>query len=552
MNLLSHLSIKMRLSILVGLVLILMFVSAGFVLNSLSQSNDSIETLYKQGMAHTQRIGKVIGLLNDVHTELLLTLQHEPGSAFAAMHDHPAQKHLDNVNRDLAKIHENWQVFATSELEPDEQVLVKQFEAGLGELENSVKAIAAEIAAGDFQRANALVLSSLKQAMGTIDGTATADKLLSGQMAEAAAIFEAAEVRYSRSTLTAATILGVALVVGVLLSGITITGIASAVRELDNAATQLAAGDLRARANYTGHDELRHVADSFNAVAESFKVTVSTVSEAVARVTVAANQSSSVSGQTLQGIESQQQETEQVATAMNEMNATVHDVAQNASSAADAARAADEAANEGRNVVQTTVQAIDRLASEVEQANGVIGKLKQESEQIGSVLDVIRNIAEQTNLLALNAAIEAARAGEQGRGFAVVADEVRTLASRTQQSTQEIDEMISRLQSGANDAVKAMDVGRTQAKAGVEQAAVAGQSLDAITAAVDRITEMNMQIASAVEEQSAVAEEINRNLHNISEVSTRNFHGAEENAQAANELAALSNDLQGRIARFRF
>ena len=550
MNLLSHLSIKMRLSILVGLVLILMFVSAGFVLNSLSQSNDSIETLYKQGMAHTQRIGKIIGLLNEVHTELVLTLQHDPGSAFAAMHDHPTQAHLDNVNRDLAKIHENWQVFATSELEPDEQVLAKQFEAGLGELENSVKAIAAEIAVGEFQRANAVVLGGLKQAMGVMDGTV--DKLLIGQMAEAAVTFEHAEARYSSSMLTAATILGVALVVGVLLSGITITGIASAVRELDNAATQLAAGDLRARANYTGHDELRHVADSFNAVAESFKVTVSTVSEAVARVTVAANQSSSVSGQTLQGIEAQQQETEQVATAMNEMNATVHDVAQNASSAADAARAADEAANEGRNVVQTTVQAIDRLASEVEQANGVIGKLKQESEQIGSVLDVIRNIAEQTNLLALNAAIEAARAGEQGRGFAVVADEVRTLASRTQQSTQEIDEMISRLQSGANDAVKAMDVGRTQAKAGVEQAAVAGQSLDAITAAVDRITEMNMQIASAVEEQSAVAEEINRNLHNISEVSTRNFHGAEENAQAANELAALSNDLQGRIARFRF
>ena len=233
------------------------------------------------------------------------------------------------------------------------------------------------------------------------------------------------------------------------------------------------------------------------------------------------------------------------------MNATVHDVAHNAVHAAEATREADQSSTQGKAVVDKTVDAIGEIAAEVEQAAQVIHELERESENIGSVLDVIKSIAEQTNLLALNAAIEAARAGEQGRGFAVVADEVRTLAGRTQASTAEIEEMITRLQSGANNAVNVMESSKTKTNIGVEQAAAAGSALEDITTAVDRIAEMNTQIASAAEEQSAVTEEINRNVANISEIAEHTSTGAEQTAQASEGLSRLASQLNAVVVQFR-
>ncbi|MCU7922437.1 MAG: methyl-accepting chemotaxis protein, partial [Candidatus Thiodiazotropha sp. (ex Dulcina madagascariensis)] len=265
----------------------------------------------------------------------------------------------------------------------------------------------------------------------------------------------------------------------------------------------------------------------------------------------AAEETSVVTAQTTAGINQQHTETDQIATAINQMNATVHDVAQNAVHAAEATRNADASSEEGKKVVDKTIEAINQLATEVEQAAKVIHELEQETENIGSVLDVIKSIAEQTNLLALNAAIEAARAGEQGRGFAVVADEVRTLAGRTQQSTQEIEEMISRLQTGANKAVQVMETGKTKTLVGVEQAAAAGKALETINAAVESINNMNTQIASAAEEQSSVTEEINRNITNISQVAEQTSSGAAQTAQASDDLARLAEQLKGLVAQFK-
>lgn len=242
----------------------------------------------------------------------------------------------------------------------------------------------------------------------------------------------------------------------------------------------------------------------------------------------------------------QKEEVDKVATAMNEMSATVHEVARNATEAAEAAQQADAETRTGKSVVSQAIEAIDLLASEVESAAQVIHKLEQDSDEIGAVLDVIRGIAEQTNLLALNAAIEAARAGEQGRGFAVVADEVRTLAQRTQQSTQEIQNMIERLQSGSQDAVKAMEQGKNRAQAGVTQAAEAGTSLETIAAAVSTISDMNTQIATAAEEQSVVAEEINLNINSISDMSDKMSASKSGDANTENIKRAMS-DIQALL-----
>jgi methyl-accepting chemotaxis protein len=286
-------------------------------------------------------------------------------------------------------------------------------------------------------------------------------------------------------------------------------------------------------------------------MAQTFRQTINEIKDSTVRLAAAAEETSVVTAQTTSGISQQQTETSQVATAINEMNATVHEVARNAVEAATAAKEADVSFNEGKKVVDTIIEAIGALAEEVDQASRVIHDLEKESDNIGSVLDVIKGIAEQTNLLALNAAIEAARAGEQGRGFAVVADEVRTLAGRTQDSTKEIEEMISRLQSGASKAVHVMEAGKEKSRLGVEHAAAAGKALETINDAVERITGMNTQIANAAEEQSSVTEEINRNITNINHVAEQSTVGAQQIAQASDDLASLAEQLKGMVERFK-
>jgi len=249
-------------------------------------------------------------------------------------------------------------------------------------------------------------------------------------------------------------------------------------------------------------------------------------------------------------VSSQLGEINQVATAMHEMTATIHDVAANAASAAHGAGEADAEARHGQRVVSETIKVIGELAAEVENSANVIQQLEAESANIGAVLDVIRDIAEQTNLLALNAAIEAARAGEQGRGFAVVADEVRTLASRTQQSTGEIQAIIQSLQGRAAAATQVMKAGRSKAEASVDKAGAAGDSLAKITSAVASINDMNTQIASAAEEQSAVAEEINRNVNTISQVAEETSASAESTSRASEDMARLVQRLQSLVMQF--
>jgi methyl-accepting chemotaxis protein len=308
--------------------------------------------------------------------------------------------------------------------------------------------------------------------------------------------------------------------------------------------------DLTRRLEAMTNTELGELAHWFNAFMARLQSIVTEVTGSAREVAAGTTHMQHISQQTLDGVLKQQMETDQVATAMTEMNATVHEVAKSAANAADAARSADEAANTGQQVVEDTIAVIDKLADDVEQAAGAIHALEVESNNIGTVLGVIRGIAEQTNLLALNAAIEAARAGEQGRGFAVVADEVRTLANRSGQATVEIHEMIGRLQQGAVNAVQVMNVSRDRAVEAVKQAEVAGGSLQTITAAVEHIDMMNSQIASAAEEQSAVAEEINRNIVNISDVAAATSQGAEQSAGTSSELARQAEQLDALVEQF--
>ncbi len=344
-------------------------------------------------------------------------------------------------------------------------------------------------------------------------------------------------------------IAGLALIIGVL--GTTSRNIIRPIHELLSVFNKMAEGDFTHRVKVTSSDEIGQLQTAADATVTNLHNMIKNVGNVTAQLSSSSESMDKITEDTRQRVDQQRKETEQVATAMNEMASTVQGVAQHASDAANAASTADKEASDGNSVVNETMSSIGLLAQEVETAAEVIKKVEADSESIGAVLDVIKDIAEQTNLLALNAAIEAARAGEQGRGFAVVADEVRTLASRTQQSTQEIHEMIQSLQTGAQGAVQAMDSSRQRAQASVEQAGNASASLSSITQAVTTINDMNTQIASAAEEQIAVAEEINKNIVSINQAAETNAEGAHHIATATEELNGLSEKLGGLVGRFK-
>jgi methyl-accepting chemotaxis protein len=310
-------------------------------------------------------------------------------------------------------------------------------------------------------------------------------------------------------------------------------------------------GDLTQKVVIPGKSDFSWMAFELDSARKNVANLVHTLVGGVSQLNTATQNMQAISKETVDGVLKQQAETTQVATAMNEMTASVQEVARTASSAAEAARNADSEAKSGKQVVMETMEAIDSLANEVEKAAQQLSSLEADIGNIGAIVDVIRGITEQTNLLALNAAIEAARAGEHGRGFAVVADEVRTLAARTQSSTHEIEEMVERLQQGAQVAVKVMNESRERARDSVEKASSAGAALDTITAMISTMDEMSAQISSAANEQSAVAEDINRGIVNISQVAEHTAEGARESSVAVETLSSLSSQLQEASAKFK-
>jgi len=353
----------------------------------------------------------------------------------------------------------------------------------------------------------------------------------------------------ARSMLSLATVL--ALLFGVIAAWVITRQIIVPLLQTLRAVERVASGDLSHNLKIDRRDELGQLQGSIQSMTVNLRELIGGISDGVTQIASAAEQLSAVTEQTSAGVNSQKVETDQVATAMHEMAATVQEVARNAEEASEAAVAADQQAREGDRVVNEAISQIERLSDEMSHSTEAMGELKRESDKIGSVLDVIKSVAQQTNLLALNAAIEAARAGEAGRGFAVVADEVRSLAQRTQKSTEEIEELIAGLQNGTQQVATIMDNSRSLTLSSVELTRSAGSSLTNITRTVSAIQAMNQQIAAAAEQQSATAEEINRSVLNVRDVSEQTSAASEETAASSVELARLGTHLQVLVGRFK-
>jgi methyl-accepting chemotaxis protein len=349
--------------------------------------------------------------------------------------------------------------------------------------------------------------------------------------------------------------IAIAILMGVLLmagcSRLVNTRITRALDRLVVSAEAVAKGDLTREVNIEGKDEVARAASGLESMRANLAKMVNAVSGAAQRLDSASREMTGSAGKSQQSVAQQQAEISQVATAMHEMTATAQDVANSVSRTSEAVVEANRESNSGMEIVGAAITEIEHLAKQIEETAAVINRLDTDSAEISQILDTITGVAEQTNLLALNAAIEAARAGEHGRGFAVVADEVRTLAGRTQKSTEQIKQTIEKLQGGSKSAVGAMEKGRSQANTVVERAREAGNSLQAIVRSVAEINDMSAQIASAAEEQSSVSEGISQSLEDIDRKSQEATQGITATSSSASEIEGIAGELSQAVARFR-
>ncbi|USW94860.1 methyl-accepting chemotaxis protein [Pseudomonas proteolytica] len=345
-------------------------------------------------------------------------------------------------------------------------------------------------------------------------------------------------------------IIAVALIATLLLAWLLTRSITTPLAQALRAARTIAAGDLSQPIHVQGKDEPAQLLGALATMQEQLQATIRGISESAQQLASAAEEMSSVMEQSTRGLQAQNDEIEQAATAVTQMSAAVDEVAGNAVSSAEASQASDEDSKHGHYQISETISSIQNLVNEVLDASGKAEGLAVQAQDISKVLEVIRGIAGQTNLLALNAAIEAARAGEAGRGFAVVADEVRSLAQRTQDSTEEIEQMITGIQQGTQDTVGALTSSAEHASQTLQRANSAGSALEKITAAISQISQRNLVIASAAEQQASVAREVDRSLVNIRDLSTQTAAGATQTSAASQELSRLAVDLNGLVTRF--
>lgn len=452
------------------------------------------------------------------------------------------------IEEESAKLSQALQEYSHREMTRDEAGMLAALQQNVQQYQGLVKDMVGRLMAGDVDQARSVLVDRLAPLGRQLDTAVEALVVFNQQGADKAA--EEAAGRYGQALWVVSLVLVGALVVTLVLAWVLTRSIVVPLGEALTVARRISSGDLTGSIRIEGRDEPAHLLEALDQMQSSLRGTIRSISDSATQLASSAEEMSAVMEQSTRGLQQQSDEIELAATAVTEMSAAVDDVARNAVSTAEASRTSDEDGRHGHRQVSDTIASIRTLADEVTHASGQAEGLASQTRDISKVLDVIRAIAGQTNLLALNAAIEAARAGEAGRGFAVVADEVRSLAQRTQNSTEEIEQMIGSIQAGTRSTVDALVSSAGQAEQTLLAAASAGSALEKITGSIALINERNLIIASASEQQAAVAREVDRSLVSIRDLSMQTAAGANQTSAASQELARLAIDLNALVSRF--
>ncbi len=538
---LSQLTVRMRLMLLALLPLVVLVLVIGMAVNNASRLNQSFEELFKDRMQPVSQLK----VFSDAYAVTIVD----------ALHKYRAELFDEAKLREaLASARQRgdqaWKAYLATDLTQDEKARVERVRVDLQRVQQLVDQYKGKLDGGQLRTMEARSFN--RELYDTFDplGSELSD-LIALQLSEGEKLGARTAELYAsmRNLFIGIGVVASLLVLAVtLLIGLSIIRPLFALRDLISKVQQ--SSNLTLRGDVDGRDEVADTARAFNTLLEHQQSLIRHLTDTATQLATSAEEMSAISTQASRAATSQGDQTNMVATAVHEMSVAVQEVAQNAQSMAGAAADANREARQGRDLVQANLSAIRELSSSVEQAAKVIDNLHGQSDEISKVLGVIQSIAEQTNLLALNAAIEAARAGEAGRGFAVVADEVRSLASNTQQATESIRSMIDGLQSGARSAVSAMRQSREQAQSSVGHAREAEEVLNHIALTIETIADGNVQISAATEEQTAVASEISQNINGLNDSISEVVSGAEQSSLASRDLAQLASGLQQQIQRF--
>ncbi|MDX1757950.1 MAG: methyl-accepting chemotaxis protein [Marinobacter sp.] len=540
---LNNITIRSRLLISYAIPVVAVIALTLYGWNAFNSVERSVTSLYDDRVVPLRQLKTI----SDNYAVLIIDAVNKANAGLIS-----AQEAADGIRQAEETIAERWSRYKATKLTDEEAQLVREAERAFQQADRAVAGALGELATvrGDATGQLDAIDGPLYQTIDPV--TAKIDELMQLQLREAANLRDHAYDLHNRTVgvfvAGSLTLLAVMVVLGFLIG----RSIAQPIGRLQQVINRIADNsDLTLRLEVEGSDEVAETSRSLNNMLEKMASLVQRLAGATSEVASASEEMSAISGQTRQSIEAQAEQTDQVATAMNQMSAASQDVARSANEAQSAARNAEELAEEGRQKGQSNRERLDALSAEVTQVAGAIRGLADQSQSIGRVILVINEIAEQTNLLALNAAIEAARAGEQGRGFAVVADEVRSLARRTQESTEEIEGLVGALQKESSQAVEAMESGQQEVELSRDQVIEVADILERIGGAIEHISGMGAQIASAAEEQSVAAEQVSGNLTHIVDVAEQTRTGAEHTAKGSEDLARLAAELQSLVAEFR-
>jgi methyl-accepting chemotaxis protein len=538
---LCNLTIARRAGLGFALISLLVALLGWFALIQMSTIRQSEVAVESRWMPSMRVVNDIRELMLRIRTiSLRMALDPDPS------HIAEYRSQMDVRNQDLAKKLETFARFIST---PEERQMSDQFKVSLADYQRGVTQSFTLAQQNNSAALTKLLLVEMKT---IVDGSG---KQL-GDMSDFYARHVDqegvnAEVQYQHSRDVVLIFVVVAALTTIALALLLTRSIVGPLQEAVTAAEHVAKGDLTQSIRIVGNDEVTRLLKALEQMQGNLRTTLRQIGSSATQLASAVSELNSVTENSHRGLQQQNVEIEQAATAVNEMTSAVEEVARNAVSTSEASTQSNNSAMAGQARVVQTVNAIESLASNVQDTSTLVQNLADQSQDIGQVLDVIRSVAEQTNLLALNAAIEAARAGESGRGFAVVADEVRALAHRTQQSTLEIDKMVSAMRSGSTQALESMHVSQARASSTLELAQGAGASLTDITESIKQISQRNMVIASAAQEQAHVAREVDRNIVNIRDLSMQSATGAQQISASSSELSRLAAQLNEVVTRFR-